>query len=498
MSDSGIVLAPPPREADPENPWRDDLLRARGVATSLDRCVKALINGGEGAVVALNGGYGTGKTFLLERWLNELKSAGQVAVYYNAWENDGDEDPLVSLVELIASDDKLSHWLEGSKEAVNQALSGLTRATMGMSLDVRAIFSAGDGKFDAPLDSRKARRDCQNSLRKHLEDMVDHAREGGAPAGAVVVVDELDRCRPAFAMALLERIKHILNVPGIVFVFGVDWVSLREFVKVVYGDIDAAGYLLRMFTMTLNMPDGIVFDKSSASDRMNAWLGYLRRLVERHGSGLDDAPQPLRAELEDALHNLALAAQHGGFTPREMENVMRSLVWTAWLSWDLAPERREYRLLPDVMVPMVIAKAKDHDAYYRMASRPNGAPAVIDCLVKLIDEDRLTDYDRRQIDNMEMSLYRACHPKHASDHAKTPLAYAALKRLAEGQELTDDERQSLSSRAARMDKERAGRLFQREVDDRVMDKRGGGTYLLDFGIVQGFASRIDSVWAPDA
>ena len=445
------------------------------------------------------GGYGTGKTFVLERWLNELKSVGQVAVYYNAWENDDDEDPLVSLVELLASDDKLSHWLEGAKEAVNQALSGLTYATMGMSLDFRAILSARGRELEAPLDGRKARRHFQNELRKHLEELVGCTGDGDARAGAVVVIDELDRCRPAFAMALLERVKHILNVPGIVFVFGVDMPSLREFVKVVYGDIDAAGYLLRMFTMTLNMPEGIIFNDPIASER-DPWIRYLRSLAERHGLRHDNAPC-LKEEWADALHVLALAARHGGFMPREMENVMRTLVWAAWLSRDLAPEGKVYRLLPNVLVPMVVARVKDHDAYYRMVSRPNGAPAVIDCLMKLIDEDRLAEWERSLIDNMEMSLYRACHPKYASDHAKTPLAYAALERLAEGQDLTDNERQSLSSRAARMDKEQASRLLQEAVNGMGMGmgKRSGRgePYPLGFGTVQGFASRIDSVWAPN-
>lgn len=43
-----------------------------------------------------------------------------------------------------------------------------------------------------------------------------------------------------------NRVKHVMNVAGVVFVFGVDLNSLRKFVNKIYGDIDANGYLSRI------------------------------------------------------------------------------------------------------------------------------------------------------------------------------------------------------------------------------------------------------------
>ena len=61
----------------------------------------------------------------------------------------------------------------------------------------------------------------------------------------VFVIDELDRCRPTFSIELLERVKHIFDVPGMVFVFGVNRNELCSSIKSIYGEIDADVYLRR-------------------------------------------------------------------------------------------------------------------------------------------------------------------------------------------------------------------------------------------------------------
>ena len=488
MSDDTFVLNPPPREAADGFPWGDDLLDAQGVAEHLGRYAKALINGGEGAVIALNGGYGTGKTFMLRRWVNEMKDKGQVALYYNAWENDADADPLVSIVELVSSVDGASSGLENAMDALNLALTSFLHHRTGV--DVQAVRDAAKGKASAPLEAERKRRQSRSELRKCLEQLVERgSQDNPATGGVVVVIDELDRCRPEFAMALLERAKHVLNVPGIVFVFGVDMTSLREFVKVVHGDIDTAGYLLRMFDIVLQMPAGVVFNDESASSS-ESWVKYLWQLAMRHRLSIGDAPK-LRSALDDAIHTLALVAENGGFTPREMEHVVRTLACAAWLASELAGEGRHYRIVPDVVTPMAIAKIKDHDAYRQMILRPNGAPAVIDCVSGLMDESVLDPLQRGRIDAMEMMLYRACHPKHSRGGASDPLAYLALRKLAEGQELTDDEKKVLSTRAARMDNGQASSLLQKQVRS-ITDNEAGEAYAIGFGTVRHLASLIDS------
>ena len=76
----------------------------------------------------------------------------------------------------------------------------------------------------------------------------------GTPGPLVVIIDELDRCRPTYAVECLERVKHIMEIPGIAFVFGIDRTQLCDSVQHVNGNVDASAYLQRFFDFELTLP----------------------------------------------------------------------------------------------------------------------------------------------------------------------------------------------------------------------------------------------------
>ena len=66
----------------------------------------------------------------------------------------------------------------------------------------------------------------------------------------VFFVDELDRCRPTYAVELLERIKHLFEVDNIVFVLALSTGQLESSIRSLYGDgLDAPGYLRRFIDL---------------------------------------------------------------------------------------------------------------------------------------------------------------------------------------------------------------------------------------------------------
>ncbi len=52
----------------------------------------------------------------------------------------------------------------------------------------------------------------------------------------IVVIDELDRCRPDYALRFLETIKHVLEVPCVPFIIAANARELSQAVNGVYGD----------------------------------------------------------------------------------------------------------------------------------------------------------------------------------------------------------------------------------------------------------------------
>jgi hypothetical protein len=71
----------------------------------------------------------------------------------------------------------------------------------------------------------------------------------------VFVLDELDRCRPPFALALIENIKHFFSVPGVVFILVTNLQQLESAVGYAYGPrIDARSYLQKFYHLRVILP----------------------------------------------------------------------------------------------------------------------------------------------------------------------------------------------------------------------------------------------------
>ena len=486
--ESTIDLNPPALKPAADAPWRDDALQRQSIASELDALATELAKGAESAAIALDGGYGTGKTFILERWVQEMQGRGQVAVYYNAWENDCDDDPLVSLIETLASNDKID-WGERLAPMLNAALAGILHKYTG--IDAQKVWEATNERTVGLLEAAKSRRENRQKLKDVLTMLVDTTKTNEA-SGVVVVIDELDRCRPTFACELMERVKHVLNVPGLVFIFGVNIIALRETVRAVYGEVDAHQYLLRMFTTTLHMPPGVAFSGSASDQEIEA---YLQGLADRHGLRAFCDRHPLLIEnLGAALHLLGLVAAAGGFTPRELERVMWLLGKMA--SSCLSPGGKASAMMPLVLVPLAIARVKQPDAYYDAVSRPDQAPAVINCVFELIQEPNLHEYDRRHLDGVEMTMYRVCHLHPPTDHASLPPAYAALAEFVgeEGAPTLDD--RHLSRRSKGITKDRARELLDLAPrEDSWETARGTRVYVIwNFRTMRSLTSRFDVVW----
>ena len=70
------------------------------------------------------------------------------------------------------------------------------------------------------------------------------------------MIDELDRCRPSYAVELLEVAKHLFSVDHIVFVLAINRSQLSHSISGVYGaDFDATDYLRRFFDIDFRLPE---------------------------------------------------------------------------------------------------------------------------------------------------------------------------------------------------------------------------------------------------
>jgi KAP family P-loop domain len=258
-----------------DDPFKNDCLSRKALEPPLTQFVTQSIGS---FVLAIDGSWGSGKTTFLNMWQAKLNEAGHLCFYLNAWQSDFVEDPLVAVVgelsiaieanDLMAKDNvrKTIDKIEKRAKSIVKKLipMGAKIATFGaVNIDpaIERELSAAAGivaenliqDYENEKTNIKAFRDDLKFLAKEIQGTSEETVK------IVIIIDELDRCRPTYAVQLLERIKHLFDVEGIVFVLGIDRSQLSHSIKALYGsEFDAAGYLKRFIDLDYRLPEPVL------------------------------------------------------------------------------------------------------------------------------------------------------------------------------------------------------------------------------------------------
>ena len=251
------IFVPPEPNVDP---FANDAIGRRTQAERLTRLVERI----EGpCVIALDAPYGAGKTTFLRMWAQKLRNEGFQVAEFNAWTSDFDGKPFNALATQIV--DAID--ADGSDNTVNKAVDKLKDALVKVAAFAPMISLAMpevDAGFDSanfvaaanvrlPIDALRSKsKEKEKSIQDIREALAEYTDKKGR---LVVLIDELDRCRPPYAIETLEVAKHIFNAKGVVFALGLHRQQLTASIKSVYGqDFDAQGYLERFFDLSASLP----------------------------------------------------------------------------------------------------------------------------------------------------------------------------------------------------------------------------------------------------
>ncbi|RWM29778.1 P-loop NTPase fold protein [Mesorhizobium sp.] len=289
------------KNKDVDKIWEDDKIGrkndARFVIDFLVQSVGLRKRQGKVASYVLNidGEWGSGKSFFLSRLARQLRTEGYLVAEINAWRDDHSDDPLVAIMSEI---DKVLKPHTAKRAVVKRAwnavksngaqIAGRALVALGKSAVRRyanttveellhgdergagasggksepepgilddAIAAAGkeiESLTDKTADTliaefTKASQSIQ-SFRTNMGDLTSTLPEVGIKTPLFVMIDELDRCRPSYAVSVLERVKHLFEANGVVFIFSTDTNQLQHTIRGAYGgDFDGRGYLSRFF-----------------------------------------------------------------------------------------------------------------------------------------------------------------------------------------------------------------------------------------------------------
>ena len=297
-----MPLRPPEFEVSSENPYANDTLGRQRRVEALCNLIKEEAEAA--AVVSIDGGFGTGKSVFLRMCAACLRDAKVHVVEFNAWQQSHTNDPLVDMVSaLVAASSSDTENLKkivlamAGRVAVNTLGQVLGAATGGM-LDFPGIAGTND---DARSDRFTAWNEAEDQVANFKRALTELVNSGGGPL--VVLVDELDRCLPSYAMELLNTARHLFDVPGVVIVLGINRVELGHRVQKVYGQsCDADAYLRRFVDLPISLGD----PPAEQIDTYVAGVFAAAKLDDDRASG----------ELQPAL---ALRAGQPGASMRDIE-----------------------------------------------------------------------------------------------------------------------------------------------------------------------------------
>lgn len=248
-----------------ENPFNEDTM---GREQNIKLLTEHLTSGDSPNVISLNGGWGSGKTVFVMMWKAYLESQNYVALYFNAWDCDFSDDPLVPFLARIGNQIKevvpslknkeTKKMIEAGKAFLKTGFFNAAKIASSGIVDLKIIDeSLVDQQFKVFSDREKEIANFKKALSDLIKAM-GKLRKNKKKTPIFIFVDELDRCKPSFAIRLLERIKHLFNVNGFVFVLSIAGEQLGHSVKAVYGsDFDARGYLRRFFDYEYVLPEEI-------------------------------------------------------------------------------------------------------------------------------------------------------------------------------------------------------------------------------------------------
>ena len=364
MSGGFDMLSSAEAKIDVTNPWGDDALGREKFAKHLTDLVNSA--GNVPFCVAVDGGWGSGKTFFLKRWRTEFAKKDKAAseqgnvIYFDAWEDDFHVDPLTAIIGQLWKEIKSPVFKEicDSVKENWETIIGKTVKTACHYYGPGLVPDLTSG--DLQTVSRKIvgeyleTRQSIDELKKLLKELADKTKkETNKPL--VIVVDELDRCRPTFAIELLERVKHVVGVPGVVFVFGVNLKELEKSIKSVYGDIDSEDYLRRFFH-----PPFLALPQAGASK-------YCRYLMDKQGIGKKIGGNPVHKETFEkgawtsAMKTMPPMAGYMELSLRQTEQAVSMLLFIL-SSQEITDRRDEYEFEGYLMI-LILLRIKDRDLY---------------------------------------------------------------------------------------------------------------------------------------
>lgn len=349
-----------------------DLFQRQEFGDRLTRLIRALEHP---AVLLLDAPWGAGKTTFVKMWEGSLRQQKIPVIHFDAFASDYMADPFTALAGEVLDLAKQHQTDEAKVDEFRKKAFGVAKtlarhglrigvkvATQGFvdigdSTDSKAgekaivdgVSDAADALLLKRLENHAEDRASFTAFRRALAELTTTLVPADLPEGKrrprlVFIIDELDRCRPTFALSLLETVKHFFDVEGVVFLLVTNLQQLEKSVEFAYGaGIDARGYLDKFFHLRALLP--------AMQNKHPLTRTYSHHLLK-------NVPEWFYGIQLDALVGLATSiAQKHEFSLRKIERAF------AYLNIFVASRQNNQAFMPEIAIALCFMKAGAPDSY---------------------------------------------------------------------------------------------------------------------------------------
>lgn len=340
----------------------------------IENLTPLLINAQAPLVICLDGPWGAGKTTFLRLWTQYLRSQEIKSLYLNAWENDFADDPLLPLISTLdkwmgtekAESKAKAAWNKAKKFVPgivkSSAIAAAKAASFGvLDIDKELEKLAGDvvgGAVGDIVDSfnvkQKSLQQFKNQLSLALEALPD------GQDNLVIFIDELDRCRPTYAIEMLERVKHLFDLDRIIFILAMNRDQLGKGIQGVYGSsFNGIQYLKRF----------IDIDYQLRTPSIREYISL--RLNEQEISDYFGTRKDGRYDLEHITELMAYLALRFDYTPRDINQL------TGRLKLIFRSIPHNHYLDESIIIPLLVLRQENPKLYTQYSHNAFCANEVI-------------------------------------------------------------------------------------------------------------------------
>jgi len=338
-------------------------------------------------VLSVNAPWGAGKTTFLQMLHSDLKNKQCKSVYFSAWETDFANDPLLAF--LGEMNTALQGYIVGDKKKSKAWSTAKKAGTHILKRAVPVILKVGTaGLLDADKIIEDEASDFIESLSKDAIDEYAKSKiaiqsfkenigrvlldDEGEISNLYIFVDELDRCRPTYSIELLERIKHLLDIEGLVFILAMDKQQLAHSVRGVYGaEFDALGYLKRFIDIEYSLPQASL---NNFIEGVYSSFGFDKIFARR-------AHQELQYDSEHLKNTICFLAEANNISLRGVEQLFSKVNLVL-----LSTKDNNY-LYPALLAFLLVVKEYNPSIYNSYVRKGEGLKDMIDLLHSMVVDD---------------------------------------------------------------------------------------------------------------